>query len=49
MTVEADVFLRDGLHAIGEVNLIRAAITGRLDCEGGRFDVALARLRWLLM
>jgi hypothetical protein len=48
MTVGADVFLRTDdkgapFHATGEVNLVRAAITGQLDCTGGRFDGAGGR------
>ena len=34
------VFLRDGFHASGEVNLVGACITGQLGCDGGRFDGA---------
>jgi hypothetical protein len=36
--VRADVFLRFGFHAKGEVNFIRAVIVGGLQCQGGTFE-----------
>ncbi|MCP4583087.1 MAG: hypothetical protein GY839_15870 [candidate division Zixibacteria bacterium] len=37
LIVEHDVFLRDGFHAEGEVNLIGANIQGDLSCGSGKF------------
>lgn len=39
IAVETSVYLRE-FHATGMVNLANAAITGQLDCSGGRFDGA---------
>jgi hypothetical protein len=38
MTVEGDVFLRQGFHATGEVRLLGAHIKGQLICTGARLE-----------
>jgi hypothetical protein len=38
MTVERDVFLDQGFHAVGEVWLLGARIGGNLGCTGARFE-----------
>lgn len=38
MTIQGDLFLRDGFHARGEVSLIGAKIGGDLDCNPGTFE-----------
>ena len=37
LTTRGPVFLRDGFHAEGEVNLIGATVGGYLECGGGTF------------
>ncbi len=37
--IRGSLYLRDGFHATGEVNLAGAKIEGQLACSGGRFEV----------
>lgn len=40
LRTRAGVFLRNGFHATGEVNLLGAKIGGQLNCDGGTFENA---------